>query len=171
MRKLFRLIVILVFTFSALVGCEQSTVIRSATISEITAPGSENYGVKVSFLKDSRLDGKGVDVQVKFNKTGFITMWQENQPKFEYEILKSDEWYSMTSIFTIKDNVENTNKEIFELHEKAVAKTYMFNFAEEGGIEITLRVVAGLKHENAYKTGEILVDSEPISDQFTLKIK
>ena len=171
MKKLFRLFVLISFALSTLAGCEQSTQLRTATISEITTAGSENYGVRVNFSDDSRLEGKGVDVQIKFNKTGLITMWQENQAKFDYEILESDEWYSLTTIFTVKDNPENVNTERFELNEEANAKTYLFNYKGDRGIEVTFRAVAGDKQENAYKTGEILVDSTPISNQFTLKIK
>ncbi len=171
MKKRFRLLMIVAFAFSTLAGCEHSTQLRTATISEITAAGSENYGVRVNFLDDTRLEGKGVDVQIKFNKKGTITMWQENQEKFDYEILESDEWYSLTTIFTIKDKIENSNTENFELNEEARTKTYLFNYKGEGGIEVTFRAVAGDKQENAYKLGEILVDSTPISDQFTLKIK
>ena len=170
MKKIFK-ISLFVALASILSGCEQSTLLRTATISEITASGSDNYGVRVSFASDSRLDEKGVDVQVKFDKTGSITMWQENQEKFIYEIKENDEWYSMTSIFTVKNNDENLNTEKFVTHDKALTKTYLFNYQGDGKIEVTLRVVAGDIHENAYKTGEILVDSTPISDQFTLKIK
>lgn len=171
MKRILKLVVVLAVAIFIFSGCEQSTQIKAATISEITAAGSENYGVRVNFLKDSRFEGKGVDVQVKFNKTGTIIIWQENQPKFEYEILESDEWYSMTSIFAIKDNPENANTETFEVFEDASAKTYLFNYSGEGKMEITLRAVAGTKQENAYKKGEILADSMPISDQFTVNIK
>lgn len=171
MKKIFRLIAIILFLTNVLAGCEQSTLLRTATISEITSAGSKDYGVRVSFLNDERLEEKGVDVQVKFSKTGNITIWKENDNKFQYEILESDEWYSMTTITTVKDNPENANREIFETHNKAIAKTYLFNYSGEGGIDITFRVVAGDKMENGYKTGEILVDSTPISDQFTLKVK
>lgn len=171
MKRIIRLIAIIMFVFNFFTGCEQSTQLRTATISEITSAGSEDYGVRVTFLSDDRLEGKGVDVQVKFSKTGTITIWQENDKKFDYEILESDEWYSMTTIITVKDNPENANTETFETHDKALAKTYLFNYSGEGKMDITLRVVAGNKMENGYKTGEILVDSKPISEQFTLKIK
>ena len=171
MKKIIKLVMVLAVAISVLSGCEQSTQIKASTISEITTAGSENYGVRVTFLKDSRLEGKGVDVQVKFNKTSTITMWQENQSKFEYEILESDEWYSMTTIFVIKDNIANANTETFESFEDAIDKIYLFNYSGEGEMEITLRVVVGTRQQNAYKKGEILVDSIPISDQFTLKIK
>ena len=171
MKRLVKLGVIIAFVVNIFTGCEQATMIRTASITEITTAGSDDYGVRITFAADDRFDGKGVDVQVKFSKTGKITMWQENQERFEYEILESDEWYSMTTIFTLKGNSEKANTEIFETHEKATGKTYLFNYSGEGGIEVTLRAVAGEKLENGYKTGEILVDSTPISDQFNLKIK
>lgn len=171
MKKIIKLAFIISAVFGILSGCEQSTELRTASISEITAAGSENYGVRVSFADDSRLDGKGVDVQIKFNKTGTITIWEENDQKFEYEILESDEWFSMERIVTMKGDEEKANTETFETHDKATTRTYLFNYTGEGGMEITFRAVAGDKHENAYKTGEILVDSAPISSQFTLKIK
>ena len=164
MKKLKKLSFIIASLIFILTGCESSTLIRTATISEITAAGSENYGVRVSFANDKRFEEKCVDVQVKFSKTGAIILWQENQDKISYEIDQSDEWYSMTTIFAAQPNTET-----FEKHNKAVAKTYLFNY--DGKMEITLRAVAGDRQENAYKTGEILVDSTPISDQFTLKIK
>jgi len=171
MKRLFKLSAIIFFAFSLLTGCEQSTQLRTASFNEITSAGSEDYGIRVSFASDDRLEGKGVDVQVKFNKTGTITMWQENEEKFEYEILESDEWYSMETIFTIKDKKENVNTEKFETHDKVTTKTYLFNYNGEGGIELTFRAVAGDIQENGYKTGQILLDSTPISNQFTLKIK
>ena len=171
MKKIISLVVVIMFTLTFLTGCESSTLLRTASISEITSAGSDDYGVRVTFADDSRLDGKGVDVQIKFNKTGTITIWQEHQERFEYKIVENDEWYSMTTIFTEKNDPTKANTENFEVYEKAVGKTYLFNYKEEGGIEIILRVVAGDKQENAYKTGEILVDSAPISDQFILKIK
>lgn len=171
MKKIVKLALIIMFVFCFLTGCEQSTMLRTASFSEITSAGSENYGVRVTFATDSRLENKGVDVQVKFNKTGTITMWKENEEKFEYEILESDEWYSMTTIFTVKDNPENVNKEIFETYDKAIAKTYLFNYDGEGEIEITFRAVVGEIEENAYKTGEILIDTQPVSSQFSIKVK
>ncbi len=144
-------------------GCENATEMRTAYFNEITSAGSDNYGVRVTFASDSRLDGKGVDVQIKFSKIGTITLWQENQEKFDYQITDYDEWFSLTSIFA------EENKEDFATYEKATAKTYMFSSEEK--MELTLRAVAGDIQENAYKTGEILLDASPISNQFTLKIK
>ena len=152
------------FLFSA---CENATVIHTVSISEITAAGSKNYGVRISFANDSRLDEKYVDVQVKFNKLGMLTFWQEHNEKLTFEIDEVDEWYSLTSMFV--DAKGQNGTEDFEEHNSALTRTYLFNF--DGKLNINIRVVAGNKEENSAGNGYILVGSEPISDQFVLKLQ
>lgn len=158
---------LLVLSCLSMFACENSTQLRTATISEITSVGSDNYGVRITFLNDKRLEDKSVDVQVKFNKTGKITFWEENQDKLTFNIEEIDEWYSLTSLIANAKNEPNT--ESFDEHNKAFTKTYLWNF--DGRININIRAVAGQKEENSEQTGYILVGSEPISDQFTLKIQ
>ncbi len=151
------------------VGCENSTQLRTAYISEITSAGSKNYGVRINYAEDKRLKGKGTDVQVKFEKTGKVTIWKEGDDKIEYYVEESDEWYSMTHIFAKegKDGVQSLDK--FEKYEEVIGKTYLFNY--DGAMTISIRVVVGDIEENGSNTGEILVGSEAVSDQFKLKIK
>lgn len=152
-----------------LAGCEQSTQLNTASIREITSAGSDNYGVRISYAEDKRLEGKGTDVQIKFDKRGTITIWQENQNKFDYTITDIDEWFSMTDIFAEANLGEGESKNVkFEKIEEALTKVYLFNY--DGKINITFRVVVGEIDESSDGNGEILVGSEPISDQFTLKI-
>lgn len=165
-RNIFLIVLLLVVSLTAF-ACEDSTQLRCAAITEITAAGSENYGVRISFLQDKRLQDKYVDVQVKFNKTGEITFWEENQEKMEFIIEDFDEWYSIEYLKAKATSTEGSEK--FEKFEKALARTYLFNY--DGKIELTFRVVAGDIEDNSTETGEILVGSEPISKQFTLKIK
>ena len=160
---LFLLILAPVFLFA----CENATMIRTAAITEITAVGSKNYGVRISFANDRRLEEKSVDVQVKFNKTGEIIFWEENNEKLTFEISEVDEWYSLTNLIAIATDGEGG--EDFERHNEARTRTYLFNY--DGRININLRVVAGQKELNSDETGYILVGSEPISDQFTLKLQ
>ena len=168
MRK-FRLILVVVLLFCSFTffACEDATTLNCASISEITQVGSENYGVRVNFYSDSRLKGKGVDVQIKFSKLGEITIWEENQDKGIYAIDEIDEWQSMTGIIASLNG--NAGQEKFMKFEHASAKTYLFNFDKP--IEITFRVVAGDIEDNIENNGEILVGSEAISKQFILKIK
>ena len=82
-------------------------------------------------------------------------------------LYKKDDWYSLTSLIAIAQDKSNTEK--FMPFKDAVTKTYIFN--SEKPIELTLRVVAGDVEENSQKTGDVLVGSEDISDEFKLKIQ
>ena len=150
-----------------LYACENATLIRTATITEITAVGSKNYGVRVTFANDKRLDEKSVDIQVKFNKIGEINFWEENGEKVNLKIDEIDEWYSLTTLVSKAKNQDG--QEDFEKHNEARTRTYLFNF--DGRININIRAVAGDKEQNSAETGYVLVGSEPISDQFTLKLQ
>ena len=151
----------------ALYACESSTRLRTVYISEITAAGSENYGLKITFAKDSRVDEKYVDIQIKLDKAAELTFWQENDEKLTLQIEDFDEWYSLTSLIATAQDKAGTEQ--FEKYSEAAGKTYMF--AHDGALEITLRAVVGEVEENSDGTGQILVGSEPVSKQFTLKIK
>ncbi|MBO5394579.1 MAG: hypothetical protein J6A28_01570 [Clostridia bacterium] len=164
--KKVRLLILPILVALALCGCENSTDITAAFISESTSAGSENYGVKITYSDDSRLEEKYTDVQIKFSKKGEIVIWKENQEKFTYKIDDYDEWYSMTVIFAAVEGKEG--KEEFEPIKSVLAKSYFFN--SEIAQEITFRVVAGDIEENSTGSGYILVGAEPISNQFTLKI-
>ena len=153
---------------TCLVGCEKSTQINAVSFSEITAAGSKNYAVRVSYSSDKKLEGKGKDVQIKFSKLGKITIWNEGEEKIEYEIKDYDEWYSLTKIFA--DAKEETkDKEKYEKYEDALTKFYLLNY--KGDIKVTLRAVVGDIEDNKDKSGQILVGTDRVSDNFTLKIK
>ena len=166
MKKIFAVLFAVCLISLSLIGCESSTDLKTASIKEITAPKSDNYAVLITYADDTRLDGKGTDVQIKFNNLGTVKIGKENQEKIDYKIEDYDEWYSLTSIFANAEGKQNQEK--FELYEDVLNKTYLFNF--DGEIKITLRVVAGDIEKNSQETGEILTGSEPISDNFTLKI-
>lgn len=159
----FLLLVTSVFMFA----CENSTILKCASISEITSAGSSNYAIKVNFYKDSRLEGKSVDIQVKSNKIAEVICWQENSEKLTLNFTDYDEWFSLTSL--ICDAQSKIGQEQFELFEDAASKTYIFNSEEE--LTLTFRVVAGQSEDNSSSTGQIIVGSETISSQFNLKIK
>lgn len=64
-----------------LFACENATALRVASISEITSAGSKNYGVRITYQQDKRVEEKATDVQIKFNKLGKVVFWEENQEK------------------------------------------------------------------------------------------
>ena len=166
MKKVFCLLCCFVCLFSFL-GCERSTDVVASYISENTSAGSDNYGVKIVYADDSRLHGKYIDTQIKFAKKGEIVIWAEGGKKFAYVIDDYDEGYSLTMIFA--EQAGKAGEETFEKFDEAVAKFYFFNSPQSQ--EVTLRVVAGDVVLNDSQMGEILSETDPISDQFTLKIK
>lgn len=147
-------------------GCENSTDITAAYITESTSAGSENYGVRITYAEDSRLEGKYTDVQVRFSQKGEIVLWKEGQNKITYNIPDYDEWYSLTSIFA--QGQGKSGSEQFELYDAVKSKSYLFN--SDINQEITFRVVVGKVESNFQGDGQILVGSEPISGHFKLKI-
>ena len=167
-KKSFVVCTMLLLISFIFVGCEKAVKIRAATFSDITAAGSENYVVRVSYSEDKRLKGKGSDVQIKFSKTGTIKLGREGQEKFNYEIEDYDEWYSLTHIFNEADTT-NVRGDRYEKIEDALTKTYIINSDQK--MKITFRVVVGEIEENSTGDGEILVGSQAISDNFVLKIE
>lgn len=165
MKKLCSFFILcLCFLLSA---CEDSLKVRGASISEITSVGSSNYGVCVSFAQDSRLEKLGVDVQLRFEKTGEITFWEENQQKQVFNINEADVWYSLTNLIALSN--EKEGQEEFVLHKDAVNHNYLF--LSEKDNTISIRVVAGEVIRNSQDTGYILAETMPISDIFKLKIE
>ena len=157
----------LIISIFFLFACENSTQLRCATISEITSSGSDNYAVRINYLKDNRLKEKYTDVQIKCDKVCQLIFWEENQEKITLNIDDFDEWFSLTSLIFQANDREG--EETFEKFTDATGKTYLFNY--DGTLQITLRVVAGDIEDNSAGTGKILVGSEPISPQLTIKIK
>ena len=168
MKKIIYVFLMIAIIGSVMYGCEKAVAIRAATITEGTAAGSKNYVVKVGYSEDKRFKGKGTDVQIKFSKVGNIKIGKENQEKIDYEIKDFDEWYSMTQIFSDADQTSVRGAK-FEKFENVLSKSYILNY--DGYIKVTFRVVVGDIEENSTGDGEILVASQAISDNFTLKIK
>ena len=149
-----------------LVACEDTLKVRGANISEITAAGSDNYGVCVSFNSDSRIEELGVDVQLRFEKDGEIVFWEDNGQKMTFTIQEADQWYSLTNLIAIANSSEA--EEEFVKAKEAVSRNYLFSSQQNNTISI--RVVAGDIVENSAGTGYILTESMPISDVFKLKV-
>ena len=93
--------------------------------------------------------------------------WQENQERLTIEFDDYDEWYSLTSL--IYHSQDRAGQENFDEFEKAVTKFYLFNSDKD--LSLTFRVVAGDLEDNSDSQGQVLVGSEVISKQFTLKVK
>ena len=169
MKKISLILCAFIFLLSGffLASCEKSARLDCASISEITAASSHGYAIKVCFYQDERLKGKGVDIQVKCDKIASLLCWQENQERLTIEFDDYDEWYSLTSL--IYHSQDRAGQENFDEFEKAVTKFYLFNSDKD--LSLTFRVVAGDLEDNSDSQGQVLVGSEVISKQFTLKVK
>ena len=162
--KKFLVCVCLMLMTVLLFGCENATEIEAGFISAISSPASETQAVKITFAKDSRLEGKGVDCQIRFDKAGQVVLWLDGDEKIEFQVEKYDYWYSLATI--IADNKDKPL--IFEEFDQALSKTLLFQ--SEVAQEVSIRVVAGQREPDFDNEGEVLVASEPISKQFRLKI-
>ena len=166
MRRVKRLCLCLIIGLCfSLFGCEQTNDLRTVYFSEITAPQSTNYTVKIVFERDKRVNEKYIDIQLRSSVPAAVRAYRENEE--ETEILFDDtKWNSLTTLFcAAKDQPET---EDFKKYDETQSLTYIFR--SEKALTLTLRVVAGEKKENASKTGFILTNAKEISDEFKLKI-
>ena len=148
-------------------SCENATEINAANITEITAAASDNYGIRVSFLDDKRIEDKGVDIYVKCDKKiDNVIVWEEGQEKQSIVFAEKDKWYSMTFLLAMAANKPNTEQ--FDKFGEALTQTYIFNSTER--IKLTFRVVVGDVEPNVQGTGEVLTGSMNISKEFVLKV-
>lgn len=152
----------------AFCGCEASTSIRVASLSEITAAGSSDYAVRIEFADDERLEDKEYDIQLKCDTENVnLTFWREGEQKITSSISVKNRWHSLTSIKA--DAAGLSGKEQFKKLKVAVSESYIFNVSAP--CKLTFRVVAGEATENSAKTGQILANVDPVSDEFVLECK
>lgn len=150
-----------------LVGCEDSTMIKSAFISEATSAGSDEYVLRINFQTDSRLESESVDVLIKSDKPVNLTFWEENGQELTLTFDRSDYWESLTHLVTLSKG--ELGRETFEKFAKVTNKSYIFK--SEEAVNLTFRVIAGQVQDNSDGTGQILIGTDNISEEFVLKIK
>ena len=166
--KLKNIVALFLLSFMFLfVGCEDSTMIKSAFISEATSAGSDEYVVRINFQTDSRLESESVDVLIKSDKPVNLTFWEENQEELTLTFDKSDYWESLTHL--VKLSKGEAGAEAFEKFAEVTNKSYIFKSEEP--VNLTFRVIAGQVQDNGDGTGQILIGTDNISEEFVLKIK
>ncbi len=170
MKKVLRcLFIFSVFAIAGvtLFGCENSTALRTASFTDISISASKNYGVGVKFSEDKRLQEKYVDVQVKSDKViDKMYIWEDNGEKYSLSFNVKDSWKSITTILV--EGEEKAGTEQFEKYSEALSRRYLFSSSTP--VNLTFRVVVGDVEDNSKGTGKVFVGSEPISDEFTLKV-
>jgi len=168
MKRIFKVLACCLLFSIIFIGCENTTNIRAASFSDISVSGADSYGVSIKFQSDKRLEGKYVDVQVKADKViDNITIWLDGGTKYTFNFEEKDSWQSITSILV--NGQEKPNTEEFEKFEEATGRRYLFSAKEK--VTLTFRVMAGDTQDNSQGTGKVLVSSEPISNEFKLKVE
>lgn len=153
---------------AALSGCEASTSIKVASLSEITAAGSSDYAIRIEFADDDRLEQKEYDIQLKCDTENVdLTFWRESEQKITSSISVKNRWHSLTSLKV--DAAGLSGQESFQKLKDAVSESYIFNVSAP--CKLTFRVVAGEATENSAKTGQILANVDPVSDELTIECK
>ena len=167
MRRMIVLFLCISFCF-ILIGCENTTTVKSGHISEITGALSADYAIKVTLDNDDRVKEKYVDLQIKSsNENQFLTFGEENANTLIISLPKKDYWYNLTYLITQSNGI--SNDENYKKYEDFGNRVYMFK--TQNDVELTFRVVAGQTKTNNETGEEILVLAESISDEVVLKLK
>ena len=162
MKKLFSLAFIFISFCTLFAGCEGGNLLRTASFSNITMAGSQDYTIKISFAEDERVDNRYYDIQIKADGAKKIKIGKEFEKKKEAQL--SESWQSLTTLL-----LDEANTETFVKGSEAVTVIYIFNTEEES--KITFRVVVGGIEDNASGTGKIITSPEDCSDEFVVKTK
>lgn len=129
MKKLKYLLLPLFVLSITLVGCETNNQLRVASISNITAVGSEDFAIRINYQEDERLENKEFDVQLKCDTSDVkLTLWKENEQKVTSNITIKERWVSLTSLKA--DSAGISGQETFKKLKDAVDESYIFNVSK-----------------------------------------
>lgn len=151
-----------------MVACGGPSNIMAASFSDISISSSGSFGVGIKFAEDKRIEDKYVDIQVKANKEmDDMRMWEDGSgTKYKISFKEKGEWQSITVMYAEAQDKAGTEQ--FVKYSEVLARRIMFSSPEK--VDLTFRVVVGDVIDNEKKTGQVLVSSEPISKEFTLKL-
>ena len=165
MKKLKHIILVLALA-CAIAGCESSNQIIAAHISNITSAGSSDYSLQVIFDSDTRIEQKYYDIQVKSSVENLdFTFFRQGEGKFSANIAQKDRWNSLTSI--IYSSLGQPDRQTFSQLKDAQNAIYVFNVSQP--TTLIFRVVAGECENDADGGGQILANTQQISEEFVLK--
>ena len=149
-------------------GCTDATKLTVAHISDITGALSTDYAIKVVLDEDDRVKDKFVGMQIMSSVEGLALKFGEELGD-DYTLLfpKKDYWYNLTYLISQTNGV---GKEAGYLGYEEYGDR-VFRFSANENAELTFRMVAGQTKKNKDTNEEILVLSEPISDEVKIEIK
>ncbi len=150
------------------VGCESQTKVKCAHIADITGALSTQYAIKVTLDDDDRVQDKYVGLQLKADKENLqLKFGEELGDDYTLVLKKVDYWYNLTYLIS-QTNGAGEEAGYLEYPEYG---DRVFRFCADENCELTFRMVAGKPKKNQETGEEILVLSEPISDEVTVKMK
>ncbi len=168
MKKLRFLWLLPVISCIFLFGCENSNKIYVASFSEITAAGSTDYGVKISFADDKRVEEKYYDVQLMSDENDVgMTIFLEGDEKFSATISERGRWQSLTSLKVNAAGLEG--RETFSQLKDAINQNYIFSVNKK--CKLIFRVVAGEMVKNSNGVGQVLANTNAVSKDFVIDCK
>lgn len=164
MKKL-KFLALLIMCACIFAGCENSNEITVAYLSNATSAGSDDYSVKISFQQDDRVEEKYYDIQIMSDVENLsFTFFREGDGQMSATISQKDRWNSLTSL--IYSSMGQEGRETFSRIKDAVDVIYVFNVEQPA--KLFFRVVAGEVEDNAEGTGQILANTQPVSEDFVL---
>lgn len=164
MKKLFLLIFPL-FVCMTVFGCESAAVVKLASFSNLTSAGSENYTFRLSFQTDKRYEEEYFDIQVMSSESDLsLSFRREGEGELAINIAEKNVWNSLTSLQATASGLEG--REQFDQLKEAVSQIFIFNVSKP--CKLTFRVVSGSIAENQQQTGFVIMNTQPISDDFVL---
>lgn len=167
MKKFFLMFLCVCLSFT-LIGCESETAVRAGHISEITGALSTEYAIKVTLDDDDRVNEKFVDIQVRASEPEqILTFNEENHDPFAIFLPKNDYWYNLTYLISQSNGTQE--KEKYKSYEDFGTRVFMFS--SQNDVKLTFRVVVGQTKTNDETQEEILVLSEPISEEVEVRVK
>ncbi len=151
-----------------LAGCESETQVNCAHISNITSALSTNYAIKVVLDDDDRVSDKNVGLQIKSSESDLTLVFGEEMgDDYTLSLPNADYWYNLTYLISKTNGV--TTEAGYLMYEEYGDR--VFRFSADKDVELTFRMVAGETKVNEETGEEILVLSEPISDEVTISVK
>ncbi len=166
-KRAFLLFLCLCFCILA-VGCSDGTKLTVAHISDITGALSTDYAIKVVLDEDDRVKDKFVGMQIMSSEDDLsLKFGEELGDDYTLVFPKKNYWYNLTYLIS---KTNGLGKEAGYLGYEEYGDR-VFRFSADKEADLTFRMVVGQTKKNQESGEEILVLSEPISDEVKVHIK
>ena len=162
-KVLINFLVLLIVFFTS--GCvADQTKPLNVTFKNASLFGSPNYAITVCYAEDKRLHEYYTDILIKSNTPNAnITIGKELDSKTNIEIIKQNQWYSLTKLL-------NQEKQ-FNLTTFKRAQTTTFLLSSNQELTLNFKAVGGNLALDMQKNEEFLTNLFDVSKNFELILK